>query len=238
MKKYVYLFLFFILLPFYGAGQNSGSSYSYPILPGSEAWADLNSGDEKFEACQIPETYLKSMSTPALAETCLNYPLCGEYVFSNDERNWAVSLIDRFNGLKELSTRQGGASELLKIYEKMPVQEKNYVAQMDGTSFFRLGYIELLLSSEVFLNQLTEAETQHLQQISAAKYENKLNAEDTYSVFYIKKSMLLVAQSIKKTKAVYSRSDKTIIDDFIDNYESVNAQTLQECSKILFSHDN
>lgn len=237
MKKHLYLFLFLFCISLYGAGQNSDTPYSYPLLPGTEAWATLKSGDEKFEACQIPETYLKNMSTAALAETCLNYPLGGEYVFSNNERNWAASLIERFNGLKELSTRQDGASELLKIYEKMPVQPGNYVDKMDGSSFFRLGYIELLLSNDVFLNRLTETETHRLQEISTAKYEGKLNAKDTYSIFYLKKSMLLTAQSIQKRNIISSRSNKTIIDDFIENYESVNAQTLQECSKILFSHE-
>lgn len=112
------------------------------------------------------------------------------------------------------------------------------LAEMDGGSFFRLGYIELLLSSEVFLNQLTASEIQRLQQAATDKYEEKIEAKETYSIFYIKKSMLLVAKSIQKKNAVYSRSNKTIIDDFIDNYESVSAQTIQECSKILFSYDN
>lgn len=237
MKKHLHLFLFLLCIPLYGVGQNSDAPYSYPLLPGTEAWAALTSGDEKFEACQIPETCLRNMSTAALAETCLNYPLCGEYVFSNNERNWAASLIERFNGLKELSTRQNGASELLKLYDKMPVQLKNYVDEMDGSSFFRLGYIELLLSNDVFLNRLTESEIQRLQEISTAKYEEKLNAKDTYSIFYIKKSMLLTVQSLQKRNIISSLSNQTIIDDFIDNYESVNAQTLQECSKILFSHE-
>ncbi len=49
--------------------------YKYPITPGSDEWKQLKNHDEMIDNCQIPETKLKMLTTNALVETVLEYPL-------------------------------------------------------------------------------------------------------------------------------------------------------------------
>ena len=50
-------------------------AYQYPIVPGTAEWASFKTRMEKVAACQIPESILKNMTTEALVETVMNYPL-------------------------------------------------------------------------------------------------------------------------------------------------------------------
>ena len=49
--------------------------YEYPITPESEEWLEMSSHSERVNACQVPDSLLKNMSTSALIETISNYPL-------------------------------------------------------------------------------------------------------------------------------------------------------------------
>lgn len=96
--------------------QSPADPYDFPLKPGTTAWAQLNTGKEMWEVCQIPDVVLKNLSTEALAITCMNYPLYGDYISSNDIQSGILRMIDNFNGLKELSSRSDGAQKLIEIY--------------------------------------------------------------------------------------------------------------------------
>ena len=49
--------------------------YEYPIQPGTDEWKKFTTVAQMVEVCQIPEKKLKNMTTEALVETVLNYPL-------------------------------------------------------------------------------------------------------------------------------------------------------------------
>ncbi len=57
------------------AQQQTNTPYDFPVKPGSEQWAAFTTGQQMVDACQIPEDVLSQLSTEALAETCMNYPL-------------------------------------------------------------------------------------------------------------------------------------------------------------------
>lgn len=121
MKTKINLILLLLLLVL-SAGMAAQSlinvPYDYPVKPGSEQWAAFTSGQQMVDACQIPSDILSKLSTKALAETCLNYPLYFEYTAYNSERDKVIS---GFNGLQELAKRSDGASALLGLYEKVSV---------------------------------------------------------------------------------------------------------------------
>src|SRR5690554_1653745 len=80
-------------------------AYQYPVVPGMEEWKKLNSLQEKAEACQIPEDILGDMTTEALIETVVNYPLFIN-VFAYDNKKTGLEHVkDYFNGLQELYER-------------------------------------------------------------------------------------------------------------------------------------
>lgn len=52
--------------------------YVYPTVPGTDAWNALTSRVEKGNVCEIPNVILDNMTTNALLESYLNYPLLGD----------------------------------------------------------------------------------------------------------------------------------------------------------------
>lgn len=86
--------------------------YEYPVRPGTQEWAQLDSHNQKVDICQIPEAVLKNMTTQALCESVLNYPLMGDMLaYDNPDMGYTVILYS-FNGLKELVQREDAMSKL------------------------------------------------------------------------------------------------------------------------------
>ena len=226
MKTKINLILLLLLLVL-SAGMAAQSlinvPYDYPVKPGSEQWAAFTSGQQMVDACQIPSDILSKLSTKALAETCLNYPLYFEYTAYNSERDGINKVISGFNGLQELAKRSDGASALLGLYEKVSVVPNSLLKKSsEDQDLLRVGYLELLLSNNLFFEGLTN------------KYETKVNAKGTYSMFSIQKSLLLGAKIIQKTDTL-SRSSlrQATISRFIDLYERSDPQLFTDISRIL-----
>lgn len=79
--------------------------YEYPIKPGTNEWINFKTHAEKVEACQIPQEILCKMSTEALVETILNYPLLIDMFAWNTFEDGYFMLSKTFNGIKELEYR-------------------------------------------------------------------------------------------------------------------------------------
>lgn len=60
--------------------------YDYPVVPGTDEWRALKSHEEMVEACRVPEEILKEMTTEALFETAMTYPLLSDMLFYSDMR--------------------------------------------------------------------------------------------------------------------------------------------------------
>jgi hypothetical protein len=87
-------------------------AYKYPVEPGMEEWKKLNSLQEKAEACQIPVDILGSMTTEALIETVVNYPLFIN-VFAYDNKKTGLEHVKGyFNGLQELYQRDDAIEKM------------------------------------------------------------------------------------------------------------------------------
>ena len=103
--------------------------YTYPILPGSNEWRNFESVHEMIEACQIPEDLLTNMTTKALVQTVLDYPLLMDLLAEGEARHGFEVMISRFNGLQELSRRVDARDELEIQYRA--ISEEN---QLQGES--------------------------------------------------------------------------------------------------------
>lgn len=93
-------------------------SYQYPIVPGMEEWKKLKSLQEKIEVCHIPEDVLTNMTTEALIETVLNYPLAINIVAYDTPQIGLKEVTKYFNGLQELSTRVDARKKIEMIISK------------------------------------------------------------------------------------------------------------------------
>lgn len=233
MKYLIFIYVIFISFPI--VGQEKKLVWDYPVKPGSEKWATFTTGQQMLDACQIPQEILESLNTNDLAEICLNYPLFFEYTASNDERTGINYMIENFNGLKELSKRKDGANALINIYKEFPiitqVQEKS---SKDYYTPYKLPFLELLLSNDVFVNQLDSQESIKLEKIILERYECKLKNPNVYSLYNIKRTFLLGAVVISKhDMSAKSTKQQEIIKSFIKNYNNTDSPLLTEISKIV-----
>ncbi|HPY36688.1 MAG TPA: hypothetical protein PLH38_02535 [Clostridia bacterium] len=107
-----------------GSNYTINEPYQYPVVPGMKEWSNFKSLQKMSEACQIPNDILPNMTTEALVETIVHYPLFVN-AFAYDIPKLGLSHIkEYFNGLQELYTR-ADAVEKLKAFinEKIPDME-------------------------------------------------------------------------------------------------------------------
>lgn len=79
--------------------------YIYPIQPGTDAWNALDNLEQKIAACHISEDILCKMTTEALLETVLNYPLLVNIFFYDNVDIGIAAVSAYFPGLDELFSR-------------------------------------------------------------------------------------------------------------------------------------
>ena len=226
----------FIFLIIYSSVTCAQKKWDYPIKPGTKEWATIETGEQMLKVCQIPSDVLDTISTKELVNLCLNYPLFNDYVASNDEREGINVIIKNFNGLLELSKRKDCIEELIKAYADFPVisQVQNDITSKNFDIPYKLSFLELVLSDSIFLNRMNNDELEELRKISVNKYEDKLQNANVYSLYSIKKTMLLSVVIMKKENIKGKSIEKqTAINAFIDNYNHPDSNTLTEISKII-----
>ncbi len=156
--------------------------YDYPVKGGTEEWKAFTSLDEMLEACQIPESILKKMSTAGLVETVLNYPLLGNIYAYNSLQQGFEAVTAQFNGLEELLKRKDAGVELLARYRAMnPLAiEEDWDDIQKGAYAVSLSYIEILLSQDNVLADLTGPQIEELLREAIKTYRAKQQLVDVY----------------------------------------------------------
>ena len=108
-------------------------TYKYPIVPGTKEWADLKSLTERVQACQIPNSKLKSISTEGLLETLLTYPLILDYGAFNLQQDGFERIKSENNGFDELYKRTDFFHVVTERYKFMSLNcDKNYYPPFIG----------------------------------------------------------------------------------------------------------
>lgn len=104
--------------------------YTFPIRPGSPEWAQFSSKRQKITVSQIPERKLKNMTTKALLETVIDYPLIMSFYAFNNIESACDTMAGDFNGFGELVSRSDINKVLLNRYKNTRVitaeEVKNY----------------------------------------------------------------------------------------------------------------
>lgn len=117
-------------------------SHAFDIVPGTEEWDSYDSALQRMEACHVSEDELRQMTTEALYETVLNYPLLVN-IFAYDNLETGIAVLSKeFAGIEELMSRDdmmevvsshslslhesdGEDLTMRKIYEKALVHYAN-----------------------------------------------------------------------------------------------------------------
>jgi hypothetical protein len=210
-------------------------TWDYPVKPGTKEWLAFETTQQCREACQIPQEILSALSTKELVEICMNYPFYFEPMLYDDERMGITAVIDNFNGLRELGKRTDGAKELMLKYRDLPVLDRILLpADKDYGALFKPSYVELVLSTDAFISQLSQDELKELQQIVRDRYQKETENMEIYSLFSIKKTFLLGAVAIdrQKVKSI-SVEQQDIVRKFIERFAAPEPYLWTECSKII-----
>lgn len=228
------LFAFFMVFNIEGQVKVN-EPYDFPVKPGSTKWESFSTGQEMVEACQIPNSILKNLTTKALAQTCLNYPLFFQYTASNDERKSIDAMIDGFNGLRELSLREDGFNELAELYKSIPVTKTPFLQSKAEDVPYKTVYLELLLANDKFVDKANIFELKNIKKTLLVNYNKKLSKQDVHSLYSIRKTLLLGSVvNFKLDSLSFTPSDnRAKLKNFIKKYSVASAGELTEISKII-----
>lgn len=119
--------------------------YAYPTVPGSEEWKSFGSHTQMIEACQVPEDILENMTTAALLETVLNYPLLIDVFNFEDESLGYDTLRENCNVLQAFLERED-AKTVFESYDIENVQI--YYTQEDYAGVIAKEFYELIAERE------------------------------------------------------------------------------------------
>lgn len=136
------------------------------------------------KALQLPETVQKSLSTAALVETCLNYPLLGDMGAYNSLIQGIEAVKGGFNGYAELFAREDAALALSEHYARIDplsvVSGNDLIAA--GEFSMRMSFLEMLLSDEVLLKALPDQDRKSLFDSVYKNSETKRAHTETYGI--------------------------------------------------------
>ena len=135
-------------------------SYNFTMYPGSEEWDRL-----KLQAhYQIPDCVLKKMSTQAVIQAVLEYPLNSFFILSRygDEEYFETEYSTYFNSCTELLKRKDAGAALL---------ERLRLMHPDGYSYQSKSlWLEWFFGHKIFLSQLKEAQKRQVVAICLRNY--------------------------------------------------------------------
>lgn len=152
--------------------------YKFPITPENrEEWKKLTSIVQKKEACQVPQKIVENMTTEALIETVLTYPIFPvEQAFT--EPAYALNGYLDFNGFIELFSRSDAATLLFKMYMEMYMDE-NYSKEISSPNYLRNLRVKMLLARPEIWSKLNDQDLKRLRETNINLYSEDLYRKKT-----------------------------------------------------------
>ncbi len=200
MKKII-IYLF-ILSGFACLAQESPTTWDYPVKPGTEEWKNFKSRPEMVDACQMPQSVLKTIDTKSLANLCFNYPLIHDINAYNILQSGFESVTEDFNGFIELFQRHDAGTVLLEKYIALNAEHvKDVTTSWErGLYIANLSLLELFLSQEVIIGKLSGEEKNRLIQETITKFESKIRYAKNYGLWGVRTTPLLMGRVMKQEK--------------------------------------
>lgn len=181
----------------YGGVTSAPDAYDYPIKPGTDEWKAFGSHEEMVKACQIPEELLHRMSTTALVETVLNYPLTIDW-WAYDSTEIGIERVrGQFNGLSELLSRNDAGVSLIASYQTVDpstIDVNSSIAEQ-AEYYFRILNIELLLSQDSVISNLSITDLQNLISQARIIYESKLLRSDIFGGYSLQFTSTIIEKA-------------------------------------------
>ena len=161
---------------------NSDDSFSFDPITQDSLWRFNENTAERIAALQIPVERLDNLSTENLVRLCMEYPFFIHFMAYNTPEEGIRVVKSRFNGFRELESRQDAAQKLLSYYEQVDVAAivQDALRGTRGTMTIpRLTYVEHILQSMTPL--FSKDEMRQLNALASAKESVKLSYPDVFS---------------------------------------------------------
>ncbi len=139
-----------------------------------DAWASLESLEERIEACNPSQEVLSRMSTEALVESIAHYPLNFLVSAYNDPEEFIRILNEKSTIHQELRKRQDGAGSMVDFLAETKLR-------MDVDAGMRLKHKDLDLGEELFLEHFAATE----------EFQRALSSEESRKLESVAKSKLI-----------------------------------------------
>ena len=139
-----------------------------------DAWASLESLEERIEACNPSQEVLSRMSTEALVESVAHYPLNFLVSAYNDPEEFIRILNEKSTIHQELRKRQDGAGSMVDFLAETKLR-------MDVDAGMRLKHKDLDLGEELFLEHFAATE----------EFQRALSSEESRKLESVAKSKLI-----------------------------------------------
>lgn len=156
--------------------------YQFPVIPGTSEWESFRTKQEMLDVCQIPEDKLENMTTEALLETVMNYPLIDNFIVFNTIEDACDVMSDDFNGFRELFSRNDVVPILLERYSTANVLSADELESSSPGDFFEPATLEYLIAcNEIKNGSMAEDDLEYFYELLAEKSAERYDA-DIYSV--------------------------------------------------------
>ena len=190
-----------LYLPVITQGKPSSSNSSadvFPVQPGTDAWAQLETHDAMVTASQVPLATLQEMSTDTLVETVLRYPLFGDMLAYDSPQKGFEAVAASFDGFIELFNRTDAGAKLLAKYQTMDPAAVSASATLEEQGDYdrQFTFVEALLAHDTIQAKFSDAERNVLVAEALAKFEAKQAQSEIYGHFGRERSALLLGRSI------------------------------------------
>jgi hypothetical protein len=175
------LLLGFMLLACASFAQQSNTPYDFPVKPGSPQWQSFKSTEEMYAACQIPANVLAKLSTPALIQTCLQYPAWTTLLIHTTPQLGFDEWKRNFNGIAELLKRKDAPARMIEFYKsadpKAHARFNTETAKGDYTFF--LMRVDAIIVQDEIMGNMTSALKRQLLNRSLVNY-NVIAADELF----------------------------------------------------------
>jgi len=222
-----------------GDEQNEKLAWDYPMKYGVPGWEALKTTEERFNAYNIPDAILNSISTEELVKICMAYPQWGLMHAFNDRRTGFCVLVDYFNGFQELFKRDDAAIELLKAYDRLdPLSvEPTWTPLQQGIYSARFEKIEMFLSTKTMIDKLDNEGLRRLKEVVISKYQKKRELPEIYSLFDLSPTVAICTNIIEQKTPNLLRTNREVINVFMFSFMSEDVQLLDSLLELLKTTD-
>lgn len=221
--------------------QNPVDVYNYPVKPGTTAWNDIHTPEERLNASQVPTSVLKSITTEGLIVTAFTNPSFFDIYLGNSKQqsfDYLYSIIPCF---KELVNRPDAAEKLMERYMLMnPICKQNNWPSLNGqgsNSGFSFASIEFIIAQYKILQQIEDSgKTFEVGKLVLKRQNEKLaiglSDETALSDGYLILARMMYKASYQPLLDEYYNANDDVINVFINHGMNFGMRVIPKIHKL------